>query len=143
MVGIQDWLNKKARAEMTVARARAIVSAYGAILEKGPVPGTVADASELPFPKETIKRALILLLRKTEDPTLREQLKSGYTFLAEWQTGVGPVRLGPDVTNYDLSQGALAIAKKHEAEADAVEKWLAVADAEREMLARELEAREL
>lgn len=139
-MAIHDGLNKNAISELTVARARAIVSAYSAILEKGPVPGTVADASELPFPKETIKRALILLLTETENPKLRGQLKAAYTFLAEWQTGVGPVRLGPDISNYDLSQGALAIAKKHKAEADAVGKWLAVADAEREMLARELEA---
>lgn len=130
----------KGKPEMTVAHAEAIISAYGAILASGPVPGTVADVSELPFPKELIKRALLLLLRTKEDSKLREHLKCGFIMLADWQSGVGPVRLGFDVTKLDLTEDALVLAKRHKAQADAAEKWLAVARAEQELLVKELQA---
>ncbi len=130
----------KAKREMTVAHAEVVVTAYGAILESGPVPGTVADDSELPFPKETIKQALLLLLRTRSDPKLREHLKSGFILLADWQSGVGPVRLGVDFTKIDLTQDAMVLAKRHKADAEAAEKWLAVAKAEQEALVTELQA---
>jgi len=47
--------------ELDLARCREIVSAYGAVLEKGPVPGTVGDELELPYPKAMIKQALLVL----------------------------------------------------------------------------------
>lgn len=46
-----------------------IVQAYGKILEtSAPVPGTVADASKLPYPKQQIKDAIVAALRSTDDP---------------------------------------------------------------------------
>ena len=130
----------KVKPEMTVAHAELIVAAYGAILGSGPVPGAVADVSELPFPKEIIKQAVLLLLRTKGDPKLREHLKSGFIMLADWQSGVGPVRLGVDFTKFDLTQDAMVLAKRHKADADAAEKWLAVAKAEQELLVKELQA---
>ena len=129
----------KKESKMTVAHAEVIVTAYGAILASGPVPGTVADISELPFPKETIKQALLLLLRAKGDSKLREHLKSGFMLLADWQPGVGPVRLGFDVTKIDLTQDAMVIAKRHKADADAAEKGLTAAKAEQEILVKELQ----
>jgi hypothetical protein len=48
------------------------------------------DASELPYPKATIKLALIAAIAVTEDTTMREQLRSAFVQLADWQEGIGP-----------------------------------------------------
>lgn len=56
-----------------------IVQAYGKFLEtSAPVPGMVADASKLPYPKEQIKDAIVAALRSTDDPQIKEHLKVGY-----------------------------------------------------------------
>lgn len=55
-----------------------IVQAYGKILEtSAPVPGTVADANKLPYPKQQIKDAIVAALRNTDDPKMKEHLKCG------------------------------------------------------------------
>jgi hypothetical protein len=49
-----------------------------------------ADASELPYPKATIKSALIVAIALTEDVQTRERLRSAFAQLADWQEGIGP-----------------------------------------------------
>ncbi len=53
-----------------------------------------SDVSELPYPKHLIKAALIAAISVTKDPKMREQLKSGFVTLGDWQEGVAA--LGPD-----------------------------------------------
>jgi hypothetical protein len=48
------------------------------------------DASELPYPKATIKLALIAAITVTEDSKMREQMRSAFVQLADWQEGIGP-----------------------------------------------------
>jgi len=48
------------------------------------------DASELPYPKATIKLALIAAITVTEDTKMREQMRSAFVQMADWQEGIGP-----------------------------------------------------
>ncbi len=65
-----------------------IVHAYSAaILARKSM---ISDISELPYPKPVIKGALLAALSLTTDAKMREQLKSSFVSLADWQEGVGP-----------------------------------------------------
>jgi hypothetical protein len=65
-----------------------IVRAYNAVnLSRKSV---IADVSELPYPKATIKSALLAALSVTTDMKMREQLKAGFVMLANFQENVGP-----------------------------------------------------
>jgi hypothetical protein len=124
--------------DLSLDQCREIVSAYGAVLESGPVPGTVADECELPYPKQAIKQALSILLKKTTDPQLMGSLKAGYVCLSDWQPGVGPNRVGFDIRMIDLTVDALSIAKRMAATDEAAKLWLAKADEENKTLIAEL-----
>ncbi|MBI3373736.1 MAG: hypothetical protein HY017_18590 [Betaproteobacteria bacterium] len=129
---------KLEKPESDLGRCREIVSAYSAILENGPVPGTVADERELPYPKQTIRQALLVLLKTTTDPQMRGNLKAGYVCLADWQQGVGPHRVGFDITKLDQTGDALSIATRIAATEESAKKWLAKADIEQKSLVSEL-----
>jgi len=59
-----------ADADMSPQQATEIIQRYGAVLEHAaPAPGCVADVSKLPFPKSQIKKALLIGLRSTADPS--------------------------------------------------------------------------
>jgi hypothetical protein len=75
-----------------IAGVQKIVHDYGAALES--CKSTYADASELPYPKPVIKRAMIAAITMTQDAKMRETLKTSYMLLADWQEGVAA--LGPD-----------------------------------------------
>jgi hypothetical protein len=84
-----------------VAEVQKILTAYCAILASNT--RTVADSSELPYPKNRIKAALVAAIKLSPDPKQREQLKAAYVGLAGWQDGIGP---GPgvfEVTQADLN----------------------------------------
>jgi hypothetical protein len=66
---------------------REIARAYGAVLASRK--SMYADASALPYPKRTIKSALIAALSVIEDAQTREDLKAAYVMLAEFQEGIG------------------------------------------------------
>jgi hypothetical protein len=70
------------------AQVLKIVAAYGVQLSSHK--SSPVDASELPYPKATIKLALIAAIAVTEDAKMREQLKTAFTQLADWQEGIGP-----------------------------------------------------
>lgn len=123
---------------LDLGRCREIVSAYGAALETGPAPGTVADERELPYPKQTIKQALLVLLKTTTDPKMRGNLKAGYICLSDWQQGVGPNRVGFDIRSIDQSGDALSIAKRLAATEEPAKPWLAKAEEENKTLIADL-----
>lgn len=123
---------------LDLGRCREIVSAYGTVLETGPVPGTVADERELPYPKQTIKQALLVLLKATTDPQMRGNLKAGYICLSDWQQGVGPNRVGFDISKIAQTGDALSIAKRIAATEEAAKPWLAKAEEENKILVADL-----
>ena len=126
-------------ATMSGQEAEKIIQAYGAVLQtQAPTPGCVADASKLPFPKATIKTALIVGLKATTDQQTKEMLKVGYFQLADWQEGVGATEQGIDMSNMDLNDDPVKLAQQVLAQGADQEKWLPVVKAEQEKLKQEL-----
>jgi len=76
------------RTNTTLAGVQRIVNDYGAVQMSRK--STFADASELPYPKPVIKRAMIAAMSITQDAKTRELLKDSYVSLADWQEGIGP-----------------------------------------------------
>jgi len=98
----------------------------------------VADERELPYPKQTIKQALLVLLKATTDPQMRGNLKAGYICLSDWQQGVGPNRVGFDISKITQTGDALSIAKRIAATEEAAKPWLAKAEEENKILVADL-----
>ena len=75
---------------LDIETARGIVQDYKVFLEtSAPMPGRVADVSELPHSKDLIKDAISVCITVLGDPQLTEHLKYGYLMLSAWQNGVG------------------------------------------------------
>ncbi len=72
--------------------ARKIIDDYDAAMMSRQ--SRFSDISELPYPKPVIKAALLACLCVTKNPKMREQLKTNFVSLADWQEGVAA--LGPD-----------------------------------------------
>jgi hypothetical protein len=86
---------EQAQPAITNEEVELVVNMYGALLARRAAGlGIIADASELPYPKRTIKAALQIAIRQTSDSQIKEQLKVGYISLADWQEEVGPTPLG-------------------------------------------------
>lgn len=118
-----------------------VVSAYCHVLDGlAPVPGCVADVSELPYPKETIKEALRWRLQRTTDEDFRDTLKVAYVALADWQEGVGPEHRGLDVTRLPAGLSPRERAELIAEKAVDAAQWSARSNAEAERLHRELAA---
>lgn len=116
-----------------------VVADFGECLEKrAPVPGSVADVRELPYPKEEIKGAILLMLKAINDPKLREPLKFAYVSLGGWQAGVGPKHQGLDITKIDRSKSVFEQATEVAARGEEMEKWQPIIEAEQEALMAEL-----
>lgn len=120
--------------------AERIVQAYGEFLEtNAPTPGTVADISKLPFPKEKIKQALLYAIKTSDDSELVSAMKTTYILLADWQEGVGNEDIGLDSSKIDMSKDIQNVAgdiKKMMHDPDGV---LDKARQERERLVEDLE----
>lgn len=117
-----------------------VVADFGECLEKrAPVPGSVADVSELPYQKDEIKVAILLMLKAIKDRQLREHLKFAYVSLANWQAGVGAKHQGLDITKLDRSKSALELAKEVVGRHEEMEKWQPKIKAEQEALIAELQ----
>ena len=117
-----------------------VVQAYGKLLDtSAPVPGTVADVNKLPYSKQQIKDAIFAALRMTDDPQIKEHLKSGYIQLSGWQEGVGESNQGLDVSALDMSQDIESLAKTVIEQSTGSEKWTAIAQKEQEVLKQELQ----
>ena len=139
--GFED--NKKRvayEAQPQSSDATAIIQAYGKVLEtSAPVPGCVADESKLPYPKETIKKAIIAGLRSTEDKQMKEHFKVGYIQLADWQPDIGENDQGLDLSAIDGSQDTESLASAVLEQSSGSEAWVAIAQKEQEALKQELE----
>ena len=134
----------RTKADALLRESELIVNAYGKTLEYlSPSPLYVADENKLPFPKEQVKSALLLMLHVTADEKKRESLKVGYLMLADFQPDVGDKDIGVNVD--DLVNSAsmsteelLASAKRFTETMDGSDKWRARADSERAKLNEEL-----
>lgn len=117
-----------------------IIQAYGKTLEtEAPTPGSVADASKLPYTKQQIKTAIIAALSSMDDPQMKEHLKVAYIQLSDWQEGVGETNQGLDVSAIDMNQDAESLAKAVLEQSSGSEKWTAIAQKEQETLKQELQ----
>lgn len=123
---ILSWLSRrKAHSEQSDrATSQEIVADYGRMLESAPAPiGVVADVDELPYSKEEIKKAILTLLVIIEDLEIQKILCEAYYSLASWQPGVGPKRLGIDLTEYNAELGAENLMKISASFLEAYKEW--------------------
>jgi hypothetical protein len=75
----------EAQFKPTVKDAGAIVAAYGKVLSDDQKGSLIQDEAQLPYAKEQIKAAVRVLLRITEEPKMREHLRTGYVALSSYQ----------------------------------------------------------
>jgi hypothetical protein len=131
--------DQKSPAKLSLDEVQEIINKYGNVLEKqSPPPGCVADSRFLPFPKETIKTAIIKGLRIMNDQHMKEMLKVGYIQLAMWQEGVGDTQLGLDFQSIDQTADPEELATVVLENASIMKKWQPLIDAESERLKNEL-----
>ncbi len=99
--------------DLRIEQALEIARAYGETLEDSRrVRGAIADIGELPYPKDTIKWALLVLLAAITDSGGREPLKVGYVALAEWQVHADFEAGAFDSTRLRKKIDPLALAKE-------------------------------
>lgn len=127
-------------ADLRLAEALEIAHAYGEALERSKREGAPADEADLPYPKDTIKWALLQLLAAL-DPARREPLKAGYVALAEFQD---LARLASDT--FDSARlrrkiDPLALAREFAARTSPEAGAIAAARAEQTVLIAELRRR--
>jgi len=70
----------RAAGDLRLAQALEIVGAYGEA-RAARVPGSACDSASLPYPKETVKWALLVVLGAIDDPAGREPLKTAFVGL--------------------------------------------------------------
>jgi hypothetical protein len=128
--------------DLRIEQALEITAAYGEALERvNREPGAVADEADLPYPKDTIKWALLLLLGSLHEGALREPLKAGYVALAEWQDRERLAAEVFDSARLRRKLDPLALAKEFAARATAEDRCIAAARAEANALIAELRGR--
>ena len=118
-----------------------IVADFGEVIEKSGTVGLgcVADVTELPYQKEEIKRAILIMLAVTTDSQLRQHLKNAYVLLAGWQVGVGSSHQGLNVTEIMNSTKPIDDrAEEFLAQNNEWKKWESIVEAEQKALTKEL-----
>ncbi len=132
---------RAAPCELSLETAQRVVQDYRVFLEtSAPLPGRVADVSELPHSKGHIKDAISVCITVLRNPQLNEHLKYGYLMLSAWQNGVGAQSLGPDFAQLDLDDDPLESAQQIQEKSEPMEKWKPVIKAEQSRLTSELSA---
>lgn len=122
----------------------AIIQTYGKTLEsEAPAPGCVADESKLPYPKDTIKAAIIAAMNSTDDGQMKEYLKVSYIQLANWQPGVGSTNQGLDMSTIDINQDTDSLIDAVTEQSSGSENWPEKAQKEQKILQQELQELEL
>jgi hypothetical protein len=109
-------------ADLRVAEALQIAGAYGEALEHAARDAAgVAAEEQLPYPKDTIKWALLILLAALRDAADREPLKAAYVSLAEWQDAArfetasfDSMRLRRKLDPLELAREFAALATPHD-----------------------------
>jgi hypothetical protein len=129
--------------DLRLQQAKDVARGYGALLAASPAdPEEAPDDEDLPFAKDAIKHALLMMLGRVTDPALRERLRIGYVRLADWQPGLVPPAMGIDIANARTAGNPLAFASRlMAAQAPVAQKRRAAARAERATLAEELRRR--
>ena len=136
---IMGAANEAAMRDLRVGQALGVVQAYGESLDRSRhEPGFVSDAADLPYPKETIKWALLLLLAALRDPAQREPLKAGYVALAEWQSPADFESATFDSNRLRKKMDPLALAKEFASRATPRGRWMEASRAEQQLLIAEL-----
>ena len=127
------------KSDLRIEQALEIARAYGETLEDPRrARGAIADIGELPYPKDTIKWALLILLAAIADPSRREPLKVGYVALAEWQAHADFEAGAFDSTRLRRKIDPLALAKEFAAGRTPQDRWAEAARAEQAALIAEL-----
>jgi len=131
--------NEAAAHDLRLGQALGVVRAYGESLDRSRhEPGYVSDAAELPYPKETIKWALLLFLAALRDPAQRESLKAAYVALAEWQSPADFETAAFDSMRLRKKMDPLALAKEFASRATPRSRWIEASRAEQQVLIAEL-----
>jgi len=134
-------ISRGSPSDLSIETAQRVVQDYRVFLEtSAPLPGRVADVSELPHSKEHIKDAIAVCITVFRDPQLTEHLKYGYLMLSAWQNGVGEKTLGPDFARLDLDGDPLELAQQIQEQSAPMEKWSPIIRAEQARLTSELSA---
>ena len=127
----------KLRPSMPVSDAVTIIQDYGRImLNKSPAPFYISDVNKLPYPKDTIKQALMMALSANGKEQTMDVLKIGYMLLANWQQGVGEVDLS--IGAVDRDEGVKQQIKRIISNYEEVDEWCALIEEERVMLKSDL-----
>ena len=125
--------------DLRIEQALEVVNAYGEALEAKREP--IADSRELPYPKDTIKWAMLVLLGAIPDAVQREPLRAGYVSLAEWQDRAALESFGFDSARLRRRLDPLALANEFASGVTVEDRWLAASRAEQSALIGELRAR--
>ena len=99
--------------------------------------GSVGDAADLPYPKDIIKWALLLVLGAIPEAG-REPLKAAYIGLADWQAAEDVESGGFESTRLRRKIDPLTLAKEFAARANPGDRWIAAARDEQTALIDEL-----
>jgi hypothetical protein len=126
------------KGDLRLEEALEILRGYDdALANKKPRHGSVADAADLPFPKETIKWALLLAMDAVA-PEQREPLKVAYMSIAEWQLAEEVESAGFDSMRLRRKLDPLSLAKEFAARATPASRWTTAAREEQSTLIDEL-----
>jgi len=122
---------------MAVGDAITIIQKYGHIvLHESPAPFYISDVSKLPYPKDTIKQALMMALGVNGKPQVMDALKVGYLQLANWQEGIGEADLS--IGMIDNNEDEVEKLRRVEEHLEEVKKWETILEREQTMLQSDL-----
>jgi len=126
--------------DLRAEQALEILREYGEALERSAAqPGVAPDASGLPYPKDTIKWALLIVLEAAE-PSRRETLKAAFIALADWQAHADFAQPF-ESTRLRRKLDPLALANELGAGRTPEDRWKAATREERAVLIGELKRR--
>lgn len=107
--------------ESQLQTARAIVADWGEFVEGDTFRTQIRDESELPFPKQAIHNALLIVAGTTKDPELAQAIPTAAFPLAYFQPNIGDTPLWPNgsdintVASFMQSAGELGVELSAEA----------------------------
>lgn len=109
---------------LTLEDANKIIQAYGRYIEENTLmPDQVCDEKKLPYPKNVIRKSLIMAMYVENDPAIFGHLASGYILLANYHPNIGDKIKGGlniDLNNKDMQEIARMITNQ----SDEREKYL-------------------
>lgn len=103
---------EKALHDLNLGQIENIVQSYGQCMVSNPNNNILRSTKELPYPKKIIKSALLMAIKLTEDRQIKEQLKSGYLMLADFQDDLNDKTM-PNFTDNGDSNATKTIANQY------------------------------